>query len=112
MIKFKSHISILLLLVWLAPIVGKSIHEIEHMHKSCNEDAIHFCNKHHSCEICDFVIANATTLTETNDSLHILLAATLGLFIIYTVNIVRSIKYTFLLRGPPVIHPLADINHG
>lgn len=99
-----------MLLVWLAPLVGKSIHEIEHKDESCNEEAVHFCDKHHSCEICNFLIAPSLTPPACFVEFNVLLASTMEPIQIINFNVVSLIKYTFLLRGPPVIYQLKAIN--
>jgi len=99
--KFKSLISLLLLVIFLFPTVVKIEHHHEHFVCHAKTEK-HLHEKHENCQICKFEFSLFTeeyqTIKSHKEEFNILYFE-----YFQDCNICNKSQYSFLLRAPPVL---------
>ena len=102
LLKFRGHISILLLALFALPGTIQFIHKLEHDHgDSCHKKEIHFCNDTEQCLICDFSFS-AVSVPPRNQPDASITHFHKQVSSIYHFRNDSNSAFHFLLRGPPL----------
>jgi len=101
--KLKKYLSILFLALLLFPVIEKTSHELEHLHQThCSSQGLHYCASENTCDVCDYVFSNSSTPPTQQNNLNVILIQTQYHYAGFISNEIKTTKYTFSLRGPPV----------
>jgi hypothetical protein len=103
--KFKSFIAVLFLALLLVPAIDKTIHELGHLKETqCGEAETHFCKAEHHCTICAYVFASSSTPPQKTEHFYNFLERSSKALIPFSFSEKKAdLKFTFQLRGPPVL---------
>lgn len=102
--KAGSYISMLILALFLFPLAEKAGHDFEHFNdEHCGIKDTHYCEAEHDCTICDYVLSSSSTPPEPPSEVCNVVRISENSVSLFTSDIISFPKFTFLLRGPPVV---------
>lgn len=99
----KKYFSLFFLLLFLFPQVEKGIHDFTHGTGShCKELSLHFCEKEHSCTLCDYQITPAIKSIVPFSTSFPIVEKEITFIIPITIFLSQELKYNLPSRAPPI----------